>query len=245
MQYFAQDEANRLNPALTVYETMEADSPVGMVPMIRNILGGFLFSGDDIYKKAGVLSGGERTRLAVARMLLRPVEHAPARRADQPSRPRLEGRAARRARGLRRHARSSCRTTATSSTSSRRRSSRSATARSRCIRGPTSSSCGAGRRDSTRERRAGHQADAARPKAIASRAKPRRRSASLSEPPSAACVAATTSARSQRRRPAPAAGCRPAGASDCRPRGPDWRARTGHQGARDKDGGPRVLRRPD
>jgi ATP-binding cassette subfamily F protein 3 len=43
-----------------------------MVPAIRNILGGFLFSGDDIYKKAGVLSGGERTRLAVARMLLRP-----------------------------------------------------------------------------------------------------------------------------------------------------------------------------
>jgi ATP-binding cassette subfamily F protein 3 len=71
MQYFAQDEANRLDPTLTVYQTMEADSPVGMVPMIRNILGGFLFSGDDIYKKAGVLSGGERTRLAVARMLLR------------------------------------------------------------------------------------------------------------------------------------------------------------------------------
>jgi ATP-binding cassette subfamily F protein 3 len=43
-----------------------------MVPSIRNILGGFLFSGDDIYKKCGVLSGGERTRLAVARMLLRP-----------------------------------------------------------------------------------------------------------------------------------------------------------------------------
>ena len=43
-----------------------------MVPAIRNILGGFLFSGDDIYKKCGVLSGGERTRLAVARMLLRP-----------------------------------------------------------------------------------------------------------------------------------------------------------------------------
>jgi ATP-binding cassette subfamily F protein 3 len=73
MQYFAQDEASRLDPALTVYETMEADSPVGMVPMIRNILGGFLFSGDDIYKRAGVLSGGERTRLAVARMLLRPA----------------------------------------------------------------------------------------------------------------------------------------------------------------------------
>jgi ATP-binding cassette subfamily F protein 3 len=72
-QYFAQDEANRLDPVKTVYETMEADSPIGMVPMIRNILGGFLFIGDDIYKKAGVLSGGERTLLAVARMLLRPA----------------------------------------------------------------------------------------------------------------------------------------------------------------------------
>ena len=41
-----------------------------MVPMIRNILGGFLFSGDDVYKHVRVLSGGERTRLAVARMLL-------------------------------------------------------------------------------------------------------------------------------------------------------------------------------
>ncbi|HEX6323830.1 MAG TPA: ATP-binding cassette domain-containing protein, partial [Vicinamibacterales bacterium] len=73
MQYFAQDEAAKLEPSLTVYETLEAGSPVNMVPAIRNILGGFLFSGDDVYKKAGVLSGGERTRLAVARMLLRPA----------------------------------------------------------------------------------------------------------------------------------------------------------------------------
>ncbi len=72
MEYFAQDEATRLNPTLTVYETLESGSALGMVPAIRNILGGFLFSGDDVYKKAGVLSGGERTRLAVARMLLRP-----------------------------------------------------------------------------------------------------------------------------------------------------------------------------
>jgi ATP-binding cassette subfamily F protein 3 len=72
MQYFAQDEATRLDPTLTVYETLAAGSPMTMVPAIRNILGGFLFSGDDVYKKAGVLSGGERTRLAVARMLLRP-----------------------------------------------------------------------------------------------------------------------------------------------------------------------------
>jgi len=72
MQYFAQDEATRLEPTATVYETLADGSPMHMVPAIRNVLGGFLFSGDDIYKKAGVLSGGERTRLAVARMLLRP-----------------------------------------------------------------------------------------------------------------------------------------------------------------------------
>jgi ATP-binding cassette subfamily F protein 3 len=72
MQYFAQDEAVRLDPKLTVYETLSSGSPTDMVPAIRNILGGFLFSGDDVYKKVSVLSGGERTRLAVARMLLRP-----------------------------------------------------------------------------------------------------------------------------------------------------------------------------
>jgi ATP-binding cassette subfamily F protein 3 len=72
MQYFAQDEATRMDPAPTVYETLASGSPNDMVPAIRNILGGFLFSGDDVYKKVRVLSGGERTRLAVARMLLRP-----------------------------------------------------------------------------------------------------------------------------------------------------------------------------
>ena len=70
-QYFAQDEATRLDPSLTVYETLSSGSPDSMIPAIRNILGGFLFSGDDVYKKVAVLSGGERTRLAVARMLLR------------------------------------------------------------------------------------------------------------------------------------------------------------------------------
>ena len=69
--YFAQDEATRLDPTLTVYETLSSGSPDSMIPAIRNILGGFLFSGDDVYKKVAVLSGGERTRLAVARMLLR------------------------------------------------------------------------------------------------------------------------------------------------------------------------------
>src|SRR5688500_8987931 len=73
MQYFAQDEAAKLDPTKNVYQTLAGDSPMSMVPHIRTILGGFLFSGDDIEKPVRVLSGGERTRLAVARMLLRPA----------------------------------------------------------------------------------------------------------------------------------------------------------------------------
>ena len=72
-QYFAQDEATRLDSLLTVHDTLAAGAPLEAVPAIRNVLGGFLFSGDDVHKRAGVLSGGERTRLAVARMLLRPA----------------------------------------------------------------------------------------------------------------------------------------------------------------------------
>ena len=72
LDYFAQDQASELNPTLTVYEEMTAASPTTMVPMIRTVLGGFLFEGDDVYKKVAVLSGGERNRLALAKMLLRP-----------------------------------------------------------------------------------------------------------------------------------------------------------------------------
>jgi len=68
--YFAQDQASILNPNLTVYEEMTSASSTTMVPMIRTILGGFLFSGDDVHKKCAVLSGGERNRLALAKMLL-------------------------------------------------------------------------------------------------------------------------------------------------------------------------------
>jgi ATP-binding cassette subfamily F protein 3 len=70
--YFAQDQAAVLNATRTVYEEMSSASPTTMVPMIRTILGGFLFSGDDVYKKVAVLSGGERNRLALAKMLLNP-----------------------------------------------------------------------------------------------------------------------------------------------------------------------------
>ncbi|PYQ54188.1 MAG: ABC transporter ATP-binding protein [Acidobacteria bacterium] len=71
IDYFAQDQAAVLDPTRTVYEEMSAASPSMMVPAIRTILGGFLFSGDDVYKRVGVLSGGERNRLALARMLLK------------------------------------------------------------------------------------------------------------------------------------------------------------------------------
>jgi ATP-binding cassette subfamily F protein 3 len=72
LDYFAQDQAAVLGAARTVYEEMSTASPTSMVPLIRNILGGFLFSGDDVSKRVAVLSGGERNRLALAKMLLNP-----------------------------------------------------------------------------------------------------------------------------------------------------------------------------
>ena len=71
--YFAQNQADELNAARDVYAEIMAESPVAMVPRLRNILGAFLFSGDDIEKPVKVLSGGERNRLALAKLLLRPA----------------------------------------------------------------------------------------------------------------------------------------------------------------------------
>lgn len=73
LAYFAQDQASELNPTRDVYSEISADSPYDMVPKLRNILGSFLFSGDDIEKSVKVLSGGERNRLALAKLLLRPA----------------------------------------------------------------------------------------------------------------------------------------------------------------------------
>ncbi len=71
MDYFAQDQANVLDQSRSAYDELYADAPYDMVPKLRDILGAFLFSGDDIHKKVSVLSGGERNRLALAKMLLR------------------------------------------------------------------------------------------------------------------------------------------------------------------------------
>ncbi|NOY14357.1 MAG: ABC-F family ATP-binding cassette domain-containing protein [Deltaproteobacteria bacterium] len=73
LAYFAQDQAAELNPQRDVYAELLADAPVAMVPKLRNILGAFLFSGDDVEKRVRVLSGGERNRLALAKLLLRPA----------------------------------------------------------------------------------------------------------------------------------------------------------------------------
>ncbi len=73
MAYFAQDQARTLDSALTVLEQITRAAPFDMVPKVRNLLGAFLFHGDDVHKKVSVLSGGERNRLALAILLLKPA----------------------------------------------------------------------------------------------------------------------------------------------------------------------------
>ncbi len=71
--YFAQDHESKLTDSNTVLEEAEHSSPTGLFPYLRDILGGFLFRGDDINKKTSVLSGGEKSRLAIIKLLLRPA----------------------------------------------------------------------------------------------------------------------------------------------------------------------------
>jgi len=71
--YFAQNQAALLDTELTVFQTVDVVAKGDVRTQIKNILGRFMFKGDDIEKKGSVLSGGEKTRLAMVKLLLEPV----------------------------------------------------------------------------------------------------------------------------------------------------------------------------
>jgi ATP-binding cassette subfamily F protein 3 len=73
ISHFAQDHAEKLNPEKTVLQTVEDSAAREVAGNLRSLLGCFLFRGDDVFKQVSVLSGGERSRLSLAKMLLKPA----------------------------------------------------------------------------------------------------------------------------------------------------------------------------
>ena len=73
LSYFAQDRGASLDPDKTVLDVVTAAAPIELVPQVRTLLGAFLFSGDAVFKRTRVLSGGERSRLALCTLLLHPM----------------------------------------------------------------------------------------------------------------------------------------------------------------------------
>jgi len=73
ISYFGQHQAQELAPDLTVLQTLGAHTGDMAVSAVRSLLGAFLFKGDDVDKKVQVLSGGEKSRLALAKMIVRPA----------------------------------------------------------------------------------------------------------------------------------------------------------------------------
>lgn len=70
ISYYAQDVADNLNPELDILETLDGIAPDKTLGQLRSLLGSFLFTGDDVFKKVGVLSGGEKSRVALCKILL-------------------------------------------------------------------------------------------------------------------------------------------------------------------------------
>lgn len=71
--YFSQDNAETITGSQSVLEHIESIAPLELIPKVRDMLGAFLFRGDDVNKPLNVLSGGEKTRVALLQLLLRPV----------------------------------------------------------------------------------------------------------------------------------------------------------------------------
>ena len=71
--YFAQDQYKELDPEARILDDLGELSPASTQTQLRSLLGCFLFSGDDVFKRIGVLSGGERNRYALLKMLLHPA----------------------------------------------------------------------------------------------------------------------------------------------------------------------------
>lgn len=71
--YFSQDNAETIKGKETILEYLEARAPLELIPKLRDMLGAFLFRGDDVYKQLDVLSGGEKSRIALLQLLLSPV----------------------------------------------------------------------------------------------------------------------------------------------------------------------------
>ncbi len=71
--YFSQDNAETIKGTCTILEYLEGIAPLDLIPKLRDMLGAFLFRGDDVFKSLDVLSGGEKSRIALLQLLLSPV----------------------------------------------------------------------------------------------------------------------------------------------------------------------------
>ena len=71
--YFSQDNAETIKGSCTILEHLESVAPLDLIPKLRDMLGAFLFRGDDVFKSLDVLSGGEKSRIALLQLLLSPV----------------------------------------------------------------------------------------------------------------------------------------------------------------------------
>lgn len=71
--YFSQDNAETIKGSQTILEYLEGIAPLDLIPKLRDMLGAFLFRGDDVFKSLDVLSGGEKSRIALLQLLLSPV----------------------------------------------------------------------------------------------------------------------------------------------------------------------------